>query len=252
MTVSVSATGPVSASGALVRRSLVALVRQPAAWLPGVALPLVIAAVFTANYHSAASLAGFPAQLSYLRYVLPAVVMIGSLYAGIAAGSFVTDDLASGFQRRLLLTPVPRALIVAGPLVAAAVQAVAQGGLFLVVFRLSGGGWPADGPLLLAGGALLAVAVAGLAIAVGLRTGDNEVMQSTFGVLLIAMFASSSFFPPALMHGWFAAVATRSPLTWLADGLRDARPVPALVTPLALAAVTLALTALALRSTDHQ
>jgi ABC-type multidrug transport system permease subunit len=107
-------------------------------------------------------------------------------------------------------------------------------------------------PLLLAGGALLAVAVAGLAIAVGLRTGDNEVMQSTFGVLLIAMFASSSFFPPALMHGWFAAVATRSPLTWLADGLRDARPVPALVTPLALAVVTLALTALALRPTDHQ
>lgn len=34
----------------------------------------------------------------------------------------------------------------------------------------------------------------------------------------------------------------------LADGIRDARPVPVLITPLALAAVTLSLTALALRS----
>jgi ABC-2 type transport system permease protein len=244
----VPTTGSVPVTVALVRRSLVALLRQPAAWLPGVALPLVIAAVFTANYHSAASLPGFPARLSYLRYVLPAVVLVGGLYAGIAAGSFVTDDLATRFQRRLLLTPVPRALIVIGPLVAAVVQALLQACLFVVVFWLAGGGWPADVPLLLAAAALFAVAIAGLAITVGLRTGDNEVMQSAFGVLLIAMFASSAFFPPTLMRGWFASVAARSPLTWLADGIRDGHPVPALITPLALAAVTLSLSALALHA----
>jgi ABC-2 type transport system permease protein len=234
--------------GALVRRSLVALWRQPAAWLPGVALPLVIAAVFTANYDRIARLVGFPSHLSYLGYVLPAAVLIGGLYAGIAAGTSATSDLVSGFQRRLLLTQVPRLFIVAGPLVAAAVQAILQSVLFLVVFRLAGSGWPPDVLLLLVSAALFAVGIAGLAIAIGLSTRDNEVMQSTFGVLLLAMFVSSAFFPPGLMRGWFAAAASHDPLTWLADGIRAAHPVPALVTPLVLVAVSLSLTALVLRS----
>lgn len=233
---------------ALVRRSLVALVRQPAAWLPGAALPLVIAAVFTANYHRVAPLAGFPAHLSYLGYVLPAAVLIGGLYAGIAAGTSVTSELVSGFQRRLLLTRVPRVFVVTGPLAAAAVQSLVQSCLFLVVFRLAGAGWPPDVPLLLAAAALFAIGIAGLAIAIGLRTRDNEVMQSTFGLLFIATFVSSAFFPPNLMRGWFAAAAAHSPLTWLADGIRTAHPVPALVTPLGLVAVSLSLTMLALRS----
>ena len=177
---------------ALVRRSLVALVRQPAAWLPGVALPLVIAAVFTANYHRVAPLVGFPAHLSYLGYVLPAAVLIGGLYAGIAAGTSVTDELVSGFQRRLLLTRVPRVLIVAGPLAAAAVRSLVQSCLFLVVFRLAGAAWPPNVPLLLVAATLFAVGIAGLATAIGLRTGDNEVTQSTFGLLLIGMFVSSA------------------------------------------------------------
>lgn len=241
-----------SALGALVRRSLLALVRQPAAWLPGTALPLVIAAVFTANYHRVAPLAGFPAHLSYLGYVLPAAVLIGGLYAGIAAGTSVTSELVSGFQRRLLLTRVPRVLVVAGPLTAAAVQTLVQSCLFVVVFRLSGAALPPDVPLLLVAAALFAVGIAGLAIAIGLRTRDNEVMQSAFGLLLIAMFVSSAFFPPDLMRGWFAAAAAHSPLIWLADGIRFAHPVPALVTPLGLVAVSLTLTVLALRSAESR
>jgi ABC-2 type transport system permease protein len=237
-----------SSLAALVRRSLVALWRQPAAWLPGAALPLVLAAVFTANYDRIAQLAGFPAHLSYLGYVLPAAVLIGGLYAGIAAGTSVTSDLVSGFQRRLLLTQVPRLFILAGPLAAAIVQSVLQSCLFLVVFRLAGAAWPASVPLLLVATALFAAGIAGLAIAIGLSTRDNEVMQSTFGVLLLAMFVSSAFFPVNLMRGWFAAASSHSPLTWLANGIRAAHPVPALVTPLVLVAVSLSLAVLALRS----
>jgi ABC-2 type transport system permease protein len=238
--------------GVLVRRSLAALLRQPAAWLPGVALPLIMVAVFAANYDRVAPLVGFPSHLSYLGYVLPAAVLIGGLYAGIAAGTSVTSDLISGFHRRLLLTQVPRLFIVSGPLAAAAVQAVLQSLLFVVLFRLAGAGWPPDVPLLLVAAALFAVGIAGLAIAIGLRTGDNEVMQSTFGVLLLAMFVSSAFFPPDLMGGWFAAAASHSPLTWLADGIRAAHPVPALSTPLVLVAVSGSLIMLGLRSGESR
>jgi ABC-2 type transport system permease protein len=236
-------------SAALIaRRSLVALARQPAAWAPGAALPLLMAAIFAANYHSATRLGLFPGHTSYLAFIRPGIALTGALWAGIAAGVAVTDDLASGFQRRLHLTQASLALVLAGPVIAAAVQSLVQAGLFLVIFWLTGAGWPASVTLYFVAPALFAIAIAGLAISIGGATGDNEVMQSTFGVLLIGMLMSSAFFPPGLMRGWFAAAAAHSPLTWLADGIRDAHPVAALATPLLLAAVTLTLALLALRS----
>ena len=68
--------------------------------------------------------------------------------------------------------------------------------------------------------ALFAIAIAAVAIALGLVTGDSEVMQSLFGVLFIGLFMSSAFFPPADMDGWYRAAAAHSPLTTLVDGMR--------------------------------
>jgi ABC-2 type transport system permease protein len=208
---------------ALAGRAIRRTARQPAAWLPGVLVPLAVAAVFTADYGRVAALLGFPASASYLRYVLPAAVLTGAVYAGIVAGTEATADVENGFIDRLLAAPAWRAAILAGPLTVTALQAIAQGAAFLLIFAAFGAGLHASagGVLALLGGAaLFAVAVGAAAIALGLMTGDSEVMQSLFGVLFIALFVSSAFFPPADMHGWFRAAAQHSPVTWLADGMR--------------------------------
>jgi ABC-2 type transport system permease protein len=204
---------------ALLRRSVTGLLRQPGAWLPGLLFPLVIAAVFTADYHRAARLLHFPGGVSYVEYVLPATALIGAIYAGITAGTELTTDLAGGFLHRLLLSPSSRAALLAGPLVAAAVQTVAQDAVFLAVFAAFG--VPVHGvPALIGASVLFAAGVGGFAVALGLRTGDAEVIQSLFGLLFIMLFVSSAFFPPSLMRGWFGTAARYSPLTWLADGMR--------------------------------
>jgi ABC-2 type transport system permease protein len=198
-------------------------VRQPAAWLPGILVPLVVAAVFTADYGRVAAMAGFPASASYLQYVLPATLLVGSVYAGIVAGTEATADVENRFICRLLLTPAWRPAIVTGVLSVAAVQAAVQSCAMLAIFAAFGAGirGGAAGALaVVAAAVLFAVAVGGAAVALGLRTGDSEVMQSLFGLLLILLFVSSAFFPPADMHGWFRAVAEHSPLTTMADGMR--------------------------------
>jgi ABC-type multidrug transport system permease subunit len=210
-------------SAALAGRALRRTARQPAAWLPGLLVPLTIAAVFTADYGRAATLIGFPASASYLRYVLPATVLTGAVYAGIVAGTEATTDVENGFIDRLATAPARRAAILAGPLTVTAIQAVLQSCVFIAIFAAFGAdlhGSPAGLLELLAGAALFAMAVGAAAIALGLMTGDSEVMQSLFGVLFIGLFVSSAFFPPGDMHGWFRAAAAHDPITWLADGMR--------------------------------
>ena len=208
---------------ALARRAAIRTVRQPSAWLPGVLVPLLVAAVFTGDYAKVATAIGFPASASYLRYVLPAALLAGAVYAGIVAGTEATIDVENGFISRLLLATAWRPAILIGPLAVAAAQAILQSCLLLAVFALFGagiGGGAAGVAAIIAVTTLFAVAVAGVAISLGLRTGDSEVMQSLFGVLFILLFISSAFFPPADMHGWFRAAARHSPLTTMADGMR--------------------------------
>lgn len=209
--------------GALTRRAALRTARQPSAWLPGVLVPLLVAAVFTGDYAKVATAIGFPASASYLRYVLPAAMLAGAVYAGIVAGTEATIDVENGFISRLLLATAWRPAILVGPLALAAAQAIVQSCLLLAVFAVFGAGihgGAAGAAMIIAVTALFAVAIAGVAIGLGLRTGDSEVMQSLFGVLFILLFISSAFFPPADMHGWFRAAAQHSPLTTLADGMR--------------------------------
>jgi ABC-2 type transport system permease protein len=209
---------------ALSRRAVVRMARQPSAWLPGLLVPLLVAAVFTGDYSKVATAIGFPASASYLHYVLPAALLAGAVYVGIVAGTEATLDVENGFISRLLLATAWRPAIVVGPLGVAALQAILQSCVILAVFAAFGAGihgGVAGGVVLLVATALFAVAVSGVAIALGLWTGDSEVMQSLFGVLFILLFISSAFFPPADMNGWFRAAATHDPITMLADGMRD-------------------------------
>jgi ABC-2 type transport system permease protein len=230
----------------VVRRSVLGTVRQPGAWLPGLLLPLLILVTFAANYGRAGTLLGLPGGLSYASYVLPGIAALGACYDGIAAGALLTDDLATGYLGRLRVTPARTWVLLAGPVAAAALQAIAASVLFALVLGAPGGA--ARIALLAASTALLAAGVAGLAATVGLRTADKEVMESLSYLLFILMFISSAFFPPALMRGWFGAVATHSPLTLLLDGLRDGHAPPALIVPAALCAITLPLAGRSIRS----
>jgi ABC-2 type transport system permease protein len=57
-------------------------------------------------------------------------------------------------------------------------------------------------------------------VAIALRTGSAEVVQATFPVFFISLFASSAFFPRQLMQGWFKAVATVNPMSFMIEAVR--------------------------------
>jgi ABC-2 type transport system permease protein len=216
--------GLLAATVALGRRSVLATARQPAAWVPGVLFPLLIAAVNAASLNRTIDLPGFPPVDSFLQFLLPATVIQGVLFGGIVGGADVALDIQNGFFDRLLSSPVARPAILLGRLGGAVVLGAVQAVFFLTVFVIFGatieGGLAAVAVIVVVA-MILALAVGGFAAAVGLRTGSQEAVQNFFPLVFVMLFISSAFFPTTLMNGWFRWVAERNPLTWLINSVRD-------------------------------
>jgi ABC-2 type transport system permease protein len=203
---------------------VLATARQPAAWVPGVLFPLLIAAVNAASLNRTIDLPGFPPVDSFLQFLLPATVIQGVLFGGIIGGADVALDIQNGFFDRLLSSPVARPAILLGRLGGAVVLGAVQALFFLTVFIVFGatieGGLAAVAVLVVVS-MILAVAVGGFAAAVGLRTGSQEAVQNFFPLVFVMLCISSAFFPTTLMNGWFRWVAERNPLSWLINSVRD-------------------------------
>jgi ABC-2 type transport system permease protein len=209
---------------ALSQRSIVAAIRQPANWLPGLFFPFLLAAVFSSQFSKAVDLPAFPFPgITFLDFILPAAILQGVSFASINGGSEMALDIENGFMDRLLSSPVSRAAILVGRLAGAMAYAVAMSVVLLVAFFLMGaeiaGGAGAVVVVLIAA-VLLALSLGALASALALRTGNQEVVQSVFPLVFVLIFASSAFFPVSLMDGWYGDLAARNPITWIIDPLR--------------------------------
>jgi ABC-2 type transport system permease protein len=237
----------------LARRSLFGTLRQPNVWFPALLFPLLIAAVNSAALGRATNLPAFPPVDSFAQFLLPGTLMQGVMFGGIIGGSDVALDIENGFFERLLASPVARWAILVGRLAGAFVLGAFQAVVFVVVFAAFGA--PIEGGIgavlvLIGMGSLMALAVGGLAAAIGLRTGSQEAVQNTFPLLFVLIFVSSAFFPTALMSGWYRWVAEHNPITWMIDAARnlvisgfdlaDAATALGVAALLAVAAITLA------------
>lgn len=232
--------------------------RQPPVFVPAMVFPLIFTAMNASAFARATSLPRFPEVDSFLAFLLPAVVLQGVMFGSTSAGTEIATDVADGFFDRLVASPVSRVAILVGRMAGGAVLGAIQV-LWFVGWLIPFGATMAGGPRSLAvfvvAGMLVAVAIGGFHVAVGLRTGSAEAVQGTFPLVFIALFTSSAFFPRQLMSGWYANLARVNPLTWMIEALRDLATVGfsagdalvALAVPVGIGAVSLNLAMLALR-----
>ncbi|MBG02104.1 MAG: hypothetical protein CL470_07530 [Acidimicrobiaceae bacterium] len=208
----------------LSHRSVLGMLRQPQSWAPGLFFPLLLAAVYASQFSKAVTIAGFPfPDVSFLDFVLPACVIQGVLFGSTNSASDLAADIENSFMDRLLVSPVARGSILLSRLTSAFMYGVAQAGVLICIFLLFGAniaGGAASIISIVVIAALLSVSMGSFGIAVALRTGSQEVVQSTFPLIFVAVFVSSAFFPVQLMEGWYGAIARKNPLTWVIDPTR--------------------------------
>jgi ABC-2 type transport system permease protein len=216
-------TAALAQYGALSRRSVVNLFRQPAAIVPSLVFPLIFMALSAAALNRSTDLPGFPQVDSFLQFLITTTIFQGVLFGAVGAGTDMARDIEGGFFERLIASPVARTSILVGRVTGSALLGFIQAWLYLGVATLFGleveGGFLAM-VLISIAGATVAAGIGAIAMAFGLKTGSSEAVQGSFPMLFTLLFLSSAFFPRNLMEGWFKTAASINPFSHLIEGLR--------------------------------
>jgi ABC-2 type transport system permease protein len=216
----------ITQTAVLARRSIFHTFRQPAALIPSLLFPLLFMAVTTAGAGRIEFLPGFKEHVarSYLDFYVAGALMQGTLFGGIGAGTALAVDIEEGFIRRLLLTPLQRPAVLIGAAAGAMVVGAFQATVLLVGGVIGGvhvatgvGGFVAVILLAMLG----ALAFSSLGIFIAASTGSSEATQTFFPFFFVMMIFSSYFMPRIYLSGWFKAVATYNPATYIIEAMRE-------------------------------
>ncbi len=206
------------------RRSLNEVLRVRGALLPATVAPLVFMLGISGQFQRLVGLDGFPTD-SYLSWIVPLSCLQGAGFAGAATGSNLARDIEQGWFDRLLVAPVPRPLLVIGPILGGVTRSLVPATVVLVVGLAVGAELPGGvlGVIALytaAAGFCAVAALWGIFLAVTFRTQQaGPLMQQ--GVFL-AVFLSTAYTPEVLLRGWLADVAHLNPVTHVLEMARQA------------------------------
>lgn len=207
----------------LARRSVVNTWRQPAAWTPSIIFPLMMAAIYSAQFERVTELPQFPEVDSFLQFILPATILQGISFNAGEAGSALATDIETGFFDRLMASPVGRQSVLIGRLAGAAAFSALLAAVLMVIFVVFGAapeGGLASALAIVVIAAALSLSIGGISVAVALWTGSPEATQAVFPLTFIAIFVSSAFFPTELMSGWYKTAAEANPFTFIINPTR--------------------------------
>jgi len=174
----------------------------------------------------------FVIPFTYLQFIFPAVIALNIMYTSVQSAVSLIWDREFGFLREVLVSPMPRVLVLLGKVLGGATVAMLHGSLVLILARF------ADVPIYPASigyGLLLMFLLSfgltslGVLIASRVRSFEGFGVFSN-AVILPLYFLSSSIFPldPALSRAqaaiiypeWLVFLIRINPITYAVDALR--------------------------------
>jgi ABC-2 type transport system permease protein len=207
---------------ALTRRAANELLRVPGAAIPGVLAPTIFFLGLTAVFGNLVDLRGFPTD-SYQSWLIAVSLLQGAGFTGAATGVNLARDIEQGWFDRLLVSPAPRPVILAGLVISAALRSLIPAAVLLAVGFAIGVDWPGVGGLalvlLLVMGMGTIAACWGTAIALKYRSQSAAPLMQA-GMLLLIL-TTTAYAPLAILTGWLQTVAEYNPVTQILDAARQ-------------------------------
>ncbi len=202
-------------------RTLITNLRVPATVLPSLIISVFFLLVYQASLSGAATF--FLKGQSYLGFILPLSVVSAALSGSGVAGQSIVRDIENGYFDKLMLTPVSRAALVLGPMIAGAMILVVQT-LAIIGLALLMGLQPVTGVgglLAVIGFALvLGIAFSGFNVGIALRTGSAGATQGAGFIFFPLSFLTATFVPLDLLTGWIKTAAIYNPITYVLEAQR--------------------------------
>jgi ABC transporter DrrB family efflux protein len=206
--------------GAMTRRLMIHMIRQPDTMFFLVFQPLMFVMLFRYVFGGAIQVPGG----EYVNFLIPGVLVQTVAFNGAATAFGLVDDMQKGILDRFRALPVGRSTYL--------IARIANDGLFrqvltVVVITAVGFlvGYRPDGFLPTLGMVALAVAFGvafsfiGAVIGTTLKTVE-AVGSAGLSWLFPVTFVSSAFLPPDTMPSWLQVIADNNPVTLAADAMR--------------------------------
>ncbi|MFN0093153.1 MAG: ABC transporter permease [Dehalococcoidia bacterium] len=158
----------------------------------------------------------------YAGFALPSAIL--QAISNASAGQGLVQDMQRGYFDKLTLTTTPRPSLVLGRMASDALLAVVLSAIIMAV-GLAAGARIESGVggafLLLAMGAVFALAYGGIGVALALKTGSPQMVQLSFLLFFPLLFLSPAFAPKEVFTGWMEFLATINPVTYVLEGMRS-------------------------------
>jgi ABC-2 type transport system permease protein len=192
--------------------------------IPSILISAFFLFVYEASLGGASQFLPGLAGKSYLGFILPVAVVSAALSGAGVAGQAIVRDIESGYFDKLLLTPVSRAALLLGAMIAGALVLVLQTSVVTLLGVLLGlspatGVWGILVVLLFA--LLLGTAFAGFTVGIALRSGSAAATQGASFLFFPLTFITATFVPANLLSGWLKTAAQYNPITYLLDAMRS-------------------------------
>jgi ABC-2 type transport system permease protein len=219
-------TGLVNQISILTGRSLRALINDPKLLILSLLQPLIMLLLFSQVFGSMAGGANFPAGVTYINYLMPAILVTSGVGAALQSGIGLVTDMKNGVLGRLRSLPVSNVSVLVARSLSDLVRTAVQLLILLVAATVLFDFSPAGGVLGVLPAFLLALSVSWalswVFLAVGAWVRNAESMQTVgFLAMFPLMFASSAFVPIDGLPVWLRVVATINPLTYAVDASRN-------------------------------
>jgi ABC-2 type transport system permease protein len=206
---------------AVLERELVRMIRQRTRLVAAMVRPLIWLLVIGGGFNS---LIGRAHGVDYQDFLVPGVLGMTTLFGAMLAALTTVYDKESGVMRMMIVAPLPHAWIVLAKMFSAALAAIVQA-LLLIVILLVLGHFRSGTDWLLLGASIVAASFAcagiGMLTASFSRTLDNFAAAMNF-VIFPVFFLSGSLYPVQSLPLVLKRAAMINPYTYGVDFLKHA------------------------------
>jgi ABC-2 type transport system permease protein len=211
---------------ALVARNLRTTARVPQLLMFSLTMPMAMLVLFSQVFGSVADSPDFPAGVSYIDFLTPAMLAVSTVMAGTNAGVAAAIDHVNGLHDRFATLPMSVRMPAIARTLNEALFTVVRGSLLIAAATVLGFRFHGDA-LDAAAGLLVVTALAAAMSALFGRIGDElrrpDVVQfAGMMVMMPLMFISAAFAPLDTMPGWMGNLAAANPVSYAIDALRGA------------------------------
>jgi ABC-type multidrug transport system permease subunit len=212
----------VATIGALMARSRNELLRVPGAAIPGVLAPTIFFLGLNGVFGALTQLNGFTTG-TYESFIVPVSMLQGAGFTGAAAGVNLARDIEQGWVDRLLVSPAPRWVLLAGSVLAAGTRALIPATFVFAIALALGAGWPGIDGLLVTYTmvAAMAAVAACWGSALALRFKSQSAAPLMQAGMMALILTTTAYAPLALLQPWMRSVAEVNPVTQVIDAARQ-------------------------------